>query len=157
MRADAIRLTPMRAEEIDELTALMGAAFDADARVYGMADPEPLRCYHSSDLLQRWPPGCVDAERFTIWADGQIAGAAVVWGYPGEVAVLGLLFVCPARQGLGAGSQVWHALEERYPAARRWLVAAPGWSPRTQHFYEHACGFTACGCDGAYVSYRKEI
>lgn len=149
-------LVPMAREEIAHLTQLMGATFDADARAAGGVDSAWLRCYHCADFFEKWPPGCVDADHYTVWLDGRIAGAAVVWHYPEQLAVLGLLFVVPGRQRRGVGRWVWRTLEAAYPAARRWMVAAPTWSSRTQRFYERACGFGVAGGAGAYVSYLKE-
>jgi hypothetical protein len=156
MRLSAeLELTPLCPEEIPALTALMAVTFDADAQACGMDDPEPLRCYHCDDLFERWPPGCLDADRYTLRVDGAIAGAAVIWSFPQDVAVLGLLFVAPACQGCGAGALIWRAVEAERPRARQWLVAAPAWSAKTRRFYEGVCGFTAHGCAGAYISYVR--
>lgn len=150
-------LVPMAREEIPHLTRLMGATFDADARSAGGVDDAWLRCYHCADFFEQWPPGCIDADHYTVWADGRITGAAVVWHYPEQLAVLGLLFVVPGRQRRGLGGWIWRALEAAYPAPRRWMVAAPAWSRKTLRFYERVCGFAADGRAGAYVSYVKEL
>lgn len=149
-------LVPMAREEVPHLTRLMAAAFDADARAAGGVDSQWLQCYRSPDFFEKWPPGCVDADQFTVWVEGRISGAVVIWRYPEQVEVLGLLFVVPGRQRRGVGRRIWSALLAQYPAARRWMVAAPAWAPRSQRFYEQVCGFVARSRDEAYVHYVRD-
>lgn len=149
-------LVPMARHEVPHLTRLMAAAFDADARAAGDVDGQWLQCYHCSDFFEKWPPGCVDADHYTVWVEGRISGAVVIWRYPEQVEVLGLLFVVLGSQGRGVGRRIWAALQAQYPAARRWMVAAPAWAPRSLRFYEQVCGFVERSRDEAYVNYVWE-
>jgi GNAT superfamily N-acetyltransferase len=149
-------LAPMAREEVPHLTRLMAATFDADARAAGDVDSQWLQCYHCPDFFEKWPPGCVDADHYTVWVEGRISGAVVIWRYPEQVEVLGLLFVVPGRQRRGIGRRIWDALQALYPGPRRWMVAAPAWAPRSLRFYEQVCGFVERSRDEAYVNYVCE-
>ena len=155
MRGDELHLSLLHPADIPHLTRLMREAFDADVPADASVSPELLDCYHNDDLFHKWPPGCLDAERYSVAIAGVLAGAAVIWHYPAATAVLGLLFVAPAHQQRGIGTRIWRDLEARYDEAARWLVSAPAWSGKTQRFYRQACGFQFTRQTGAYVVLEK--
>jgi|GEM_PF-1375047 len=152
-----VQLRPLDPTDIPHLTRLMAATFDADVPSFDEVSPDLLQCYYTDDLFQKWPPGCIDAERFSVAVCDTLVGAVVIWHYPGDTSVLGLLFVTPEYQGYGIGAYVWRFLEDRYDETTRWLVAAPGWSRNTQRFYRYTCGFTPVRFEGAYVILEKMI
>lgn len=154
---EEVRLAPLDPADIPYLTRLMAATFDADVPSFEEVSPDLLQCYYTDDLFQKWPPGCIDAERFSVAVRDTLVGAVVIWHYPGDTSVLGLLFVAPEYQGYGIGAYIWRFLEERYDETARWLVAAPGWSSNTQRFYRYTCGFTPVRFEGAYVILEKAI
>lgn len=156
-RTDAITLDEMGEAEIGQLTALMAQAFDADAPDRPGFDQHLLDCYHCSDFFVRFPPGCYDAEQYTVHVAGEPGGGAVIWHFTPFDAVLGLFFVAPGFQHHGVGRRVWDLIEARYPDVRHWTVAAPSWSPRTLYFYQRQCGFYASGRAGAYVTLAKDL
>lgn len=154
---DELQLTLLDPSDIPYLTRLMAEAFDADVHPDTHVRPELLDCYHSDDLFHKWPPGCLDAERYSVAIAGDLAGAAVIWHYPGGVDVLGLLFVARSHQQNGVGTRIWAYLEARYAETTRWLVSAPAWSGKTQRFYRRGCGFRPIRHEGAYVVLEKEL
>lgn len=141
--------------EVDLLTGLMAAAFDADAPE-GL-DLHLLDCYHRSDFFVRLPPGCCEAEQYALHVGEAAAGGAVIWHFAAYDAVLGLYFVAPAFQHRGVGRAGWQLIEARYPEVRHWAVAAPRWSPATLRFYERQCGFCLAGGQGPYLSLVKDL
>lgn len=156
MAHDELQLSLMHPADIPHLTRLMREAFDADVPPDASVSPELLDCYHNDDLFHKWPPGCLDAERYSVAIASVLAGAAVIWHYP-ATAVLGLLFVAPAYQQRGIGTRIWRDLEARYAETARWLVSAPAWSGKTQRFYRQECGFQPVRQTGAYVVLEKAM
>lgn len=152
-----VQLTPLTSTDIPQLTLLMAEAFNADARCLDGVGPELLQCYRTDDFFHKWPPGCIDTESFSITLGSELAGAAVIWRYPNHTAVLGLLFVAVPYQRYGIGGQIWRLIETRYDDIDYWLVAAPGWSDKTQRFYRNICGFRPLRREGAYVILEKTI
>jgi GNAT superfamily N-acetyltransferase len=142
-------------DEVGLLTRLMAAAFDADAPAE--LDHHLLDCYHRSDFFVRLPPGCFEAETYTLHVEAAPAGGAVIWHFAAYDAVLGLYFIAPAFQHHGIGREGWRLIEARYPEVRHWAVAAPRWSPATLRFYERQCGFCPAGGQGPYLSLVKDL
>lgn len=152
-----LSLDPIGAAEVEALTGLMAAAFDADAPAGPGFDRHLLDLYHRDELFVRMPPCCQEAEHYTLHMGGATVGAAVIWHFAARDAVLGLYFVAPAFQHHGLGRAGWALIEARYPEVRYWAVAAPRWSPASIRFYEHQCGFSPAGQSESYLSLVKLI
>lgn len=152
----ALTLDAMDDGEVGVLTDLMAAAFDADAPAGPGFDRHLLDPYHRSDFFVRLPPGCCEAEQYTLHVAGAAGGGAVIWHFAAYDAVLGLYFVAPAYQHLGVGGAGWRLIEARYPDVHHWAVAAPRWSPATLTFYQCKCGFHPAGGSGPYLTLAKE-
>lgn len=151
-----LTLDPMESGELGVLTALMAATFDADAPLaVANFDPHLLDPYHCADFFVRLPPGCAEADQYTLHLGGEVAGAAVVWHFAPGAAVLGLFFVAPAHQHHGHGRGGWELIQAHYPEVGHWAVAAPRWSPATVRFYQRQCGFRPAGGGAAYLSLEK--
>lgn len=152
-----LTLAPIDDADVPLLTQLMAAAFDADAPKDAAFDQQLLACYHNSDFFQRWPPGCIDTFVYTLWLERTPVGAAVIWYYSPDDAVLGLFFIALPWQNQGLGLRCWQELEQLHADVRHWTVAAPLWSPATGRFYERQCGFQLAGMSGPYyVCYAKD-
>lgn len=67
--------------------------------------------------------------------DGELVGGAVVMKLGEGDYFLEILFIDPARHGLGIGSQVMRQIEAMYPA-KRWSLNTPVYAVRNRHFYE---------------------
>jgi GNAT superfamily N-acetyltransferase len=150
-----LSLDPIGAAEVGVLTGLMTAAFDADAPAGPGFDRHLLDLYHRDELFVRLPPGCHEAEQYTLHVGGAAAGAAVIWHFADYDAVLGLYFVAPVFQHHGVGRAGWALIEAHYPEVHHWAVAAPLWSPATIRFYERQCGFCTVGQSETYLSLTK--
>ncbi|MFV9506587.1 MAG: GNAT family N-acetyltransferase [Oscillochloridaceae bacterium umkhey_bin13] len=155
VEAPRLSLAPITALDLPTLVALMTEAFDRDLPANAPQDRYCLDCYHTTDLLEKWPAGCLEAEQYKILADDQIIGAAVIWHFEAQPDVLGLLFIAATAQHHGLGAAVWAMIEAHYPASPGWLVATPAWSPRSLNFYRCRCGFEQVGAQGDYVIMTK--
>lgn len=78
-----------------------------------------------------------------IYSDDILMGGAVVAvekenGYH----TLELLFIDPASERKGIGTEAWFLLEAAYPDAAAWGLATPPYLKGNIHFYVNKCGFS---------------
>ncbi|MBN1285503.1 MAG: GNAT family N-acetyltransferase [Anaerolineae bacterium] len=78
--------------------------------------------------------------------DSRIIGGVIVFDKGGGHYELGRIFIEPAHQNRGIGTQVMALVEQRFPDARRWTLGTPKWNLRTQHFYQKV-GYALIGED----------
>lgn len=77
-------------------------------------------------------------------ADGlAVGGAVVVIDEQTQHNHLDFLFVKVGVQSRGLGQAIWKALEDRYPATKKWETCTPYFDKRNIHFYINKCGFHA--------------
>ena len=82
----------------------------------------------------------------TILADNKLIGGIIVFRKATREYELGRIFIAPAYQNQGIGTQAFDYLWETYPLAKRWTLGTPKWNRRTRHFYSKV-GFAEIGED----------
>lgn len=144
-------------EDIPKLTEVMTRAFDDDAQKHlGQEEGGPPG-YDNGDFFREWLFGHEETEGYKVVADGNAIGGMIVWIYEHGKNSLGTMFVDPAYQDQGVGTQMWAFIEETYPKARRWQLDTPNWATKNHHFYEHKCGFKKIDEVEDFYIYRKEM
>jgi len=144
----------MSETDIPELAVVMKRAFDDDAQKYlGQSEGGP-EGYDNGDFFRKWAFGDAGGIGWKITVDGRISGAFIVWVLSDGNNILGNIFVDPAMQNLGIGTQTWQFIETTYPDALSWRLDTPTWATRNHHFYEKL-GFVRTGVEGDGVHYKK--
>jgi len=144
----------MSEADIPGLTAVMKRAFDDDAQKYlGQLGGGPGG-YDNGDFFRKWVFGESGGIGWKITFDGRIAGAFILWVLPDGNNILGNIFVDPAMQDLGIGTQAWQFIESTYTDAVSWQLETPIWAKKNLHFYEKL-GFVREKVEGEDVYYRK--
>jgi GNAT superfamily N-acetyltransferase len=149
--------------DLPELTDIMTRAFDDDTRIH--LDEE--RCgpegYDNGEFFRIWLFPYKESRGYKIVKDGQTVGAFIVWILPGGENNLGTIFVDPAFQNQGIGTETWMHIESVFPETKSWTLGTPSWSVKNHQFYEKKCGFKkikeeeAPDHPGTIYIYRKEI
>jgi len=119
--------------DVDTLVKAQIAAFHHDSVLYPDVEIGGPPGYDSvEDTLDKLQ----DSLYYTILCDGQIVGGMVVYDMGEGRVHLDLIYIVPAYQGTGIGSQAMDFLEQTYAVATRWTLDTPSWAVRNQHFYE---------------------
>jgi RimJ/RimL family protein N-acetyltransferase len=84
---------------------------------------------------------------FKIILEDHLIGGIIVFRKGTRHYELGRIFIDPAYQNRGIGTQAFAFLWKEYPLAKRWTLGTPAWNQRTRHFYKKV-GFTEIGGDG---------
>lgn len=145
----------MRESQIPELTEIMTRTFDDDAQKFlGQPSGGPPG-YNTGEFLRKF---AIDGDGlgWTIFADGQIIGAFIIFITPTHDDWLGNIFVDPDYQGQQIGTRTWAFIEETYPDALTWNLETPTWAVRNHHFYEKL-GFVRVKTAGEDTLYKKEM
>lgn len=73
---------------------------------------------------------------------------------------LGNIFIDPKHEGAGIGTEVWKAIEEKYPDTIQWKMDTPHYLRRNHSFYVNKCGgkiiHIESPCDPMELSYLME-
>ncbi len=144
-------------EDIPELTGVMTRAFDDDAQKHLGQEKGGPPGYDNGDFFREWLFGYEETDGYKVVADGKAIGAMIVWIFDHGKNILGTIFVDPAYQDQGIGSQMWAFIEETYPIAKSWRLDTPNWATKNHHFYEHKCGFTKIDEKEDFYIYSKEM
>ena len=139
---DSPRFLKARAADADALAQASKAAFDGDVR-YGAPGPGGPPGYDSAGWQKRMMQ---QADYYKIVLEGLIVGGIIVFRKQVREYELGRIFIVPAYQNLGIGTQAFDFLWETYPLAKRWTLGTPAWNQRTRHFYKKV-GFREIGRD----------
>ena len=149
--------------DIPELTRVMTRAFDDDARRHLGLERGGPPGYDNGDFFREWLFGYDQTDGYKVLRAGQVIGGVIVWILPDGHNVLGTIFVDPAAQDQGVGTQIWQLIETRYPETKSWRLVTPRWATKNHHFYAAKCGFGQVESDpivgspeGEYV-YRKDM
>jgi GNAT superfamily N-acetyltransferase len=127
-----------KAKEVDipELTKVMKRSFDDDSeRFLGKPEGGP-EGYNDGSFLQRWGFSDEGGDCYKIVTDTNKAiGAFIVFLPPSGNNVLGTIFIDPAYQDKGIGTQALQFIFSTFPG-KRWRLDTPEWTTRNHHFYE---------------------
>lgn len=100
-----------------------------------------------------------DCYKFVDVDAGRCIGGMVIFNQGNGHFHLGVIFIAPAWQNRGIGTQAMHFIEQTY-AADRWTLDTPTWAVRNQHFYEKL-GYVKTGeyvyDDTPLIAYEKRI
>ena len=143
-------------DDLPALTAVMTRAFDDDSRRHLGVEKGGPPGYDTGDFFRTWLFADLPTEGYVIICDEVPVGGIIVWLLKDDRFRLGCLFVDPAAQRLGVGTDAWRFLRETYPQARNWVLDTPVWSTSNHRFYEK-CGFTRVGEEDDSVIYRQDF
>ena len=144
-------------EDIPELTGVMTRAFDDDAQKHLGKEKGGPPGYDDGEFFREWLFGYPESIGYKITADGKAIGVFIVWIFEHEENSLGTIFVDPAYQDHGVGTQAWAFIEETYPDAKSWQLDTPNWATKNHHFYMNKCGFSKIGEKEDFFIYKKEM
>ena len=149
--------------DIPELTGVMTRAFDDDAAQHLAKERGGPEGYDNGDFFRQWLFGYPQTVGYKALSGGRAIGAIIVWILPDGHNVLGTIFVDPADQDFGVGTQIWRFIEATYPETKSWRLATPDWGTKNHYFYAHKCGFRRVESDPIVPTtegqtiYRKEM
>ncbi len=147
--------------DIPELTRVMTLAFDDDSQKHLGAEHGGPEGYDNGGFFRKWLFGYPQTAGYKILSKGRGIGGIIVWILPEGHNVLGTIFVDPAHQDRGVGTQTWRFIEATYPDTKSWRLATPVWATKNHHFYEK-CGFRRVesdpivGTPDGHLVYRKD-
>jgi GNAT superfamily N-acetyltransferase len=153
-KVSQLDISPLLAEDVSSLIQPMTFAFDDDAFVHLGQEKMGPPGYDDGSFLTEYAINNGDSKAFKLVADGQPVGAFIVWWNPNGTSVLGNIFVDPAYQGKGIGTQAWAYIEQHFPTLT-WRLDTPNWSTRNHRFYEQQCGFIKVDEQREGVIYEK--
>ncbi|MFX1355547.1 MAG: GNAT family N-acetyltransferase [Promethearchaeota archaeon] len=148
--------------DVPELTKVMTRAFDDDAQKHLGQERGGPDGYDNGDFFRTWLFPYRESVGYKILLEGEVIGATIVWILPDGHNVLGTIFVDPAHQDRGVGTQTWRFIETTYPETKSWRLATPDWATKNHHFYKEKCGFCKVESDPIVPTeegqsiYRKE-
>lgn len=89
--------------------------------------------------LSLYNPQC---ETFFVYDNGKkVGGIAIKKDMDNQCNWLDLFYIYPDKHGKGLGTEIWHAIERRYPETKVWRLITPYFEKRNIHFYVNKCGF----------------
>lgn len=159
----ALSFEEIRESDLPELTRVMTRAFDDDAQKHLGVESGGPEGYDNGDFFRTWLFPYRESVGYKILSEGKVIGGIIVWILEQRHNILGTIFVDPAYQDRGVGTQTWQFIETTYPDTKSWRLATPTWATKNFHFYEKKCGFLRVESDpmvpseeGQYI-YRKEM
>jgi len=132
-----------RPSDAEALAQASRLAFHDDVQ-YGAPGPPGGPPGYDSAAWQKRMMGV--GEYYTILADNVVVGGIIVFRKAPREYELGRIFIAPAYQNQGIGTQAFDFLWQTYPLSKRWTLGTPKWNRRTRHFYAKV-GFTEIGED----------
>ena len=127
--------------DIADPRIVMMKAFDDDAQRHLGKDRGGPDGYDNGDFLREWLFGHEETDGHKLIAEGKVIGGIVVWIYGHQHNTLGTIFVDPAFQDSGVGTEAWQFIESTYPRTRSWKLTTPEWATKNHYCYEKKCGF----------------
>ncbi len=118
--------------DVEDLVRIQIAAFHYDSVLYPEVEIGGPPGYDSAEeTLKR-----IQQHHFYKFVHaGQLVGGMIVWDMGEGHSHLDLIFIDPAYQNRGIGTQAMQFVEQAYPA-KRWTLDTPVWAVRNRHFYE---------------------
>jgi predicted TIM-barrel fold metal-dependent hydrolase/GNAT superfamily N-acetyltransferase len=127
-----VRLIPFTADMIDTVYDIQRRAYRPLYEKYQDAETSPYMESRETVLRKYTAEGTTG---YVIEADGERAGAVRIIAKDDARRVTALC-VLPERQGQGIAQTALKAIEERHPAAKRWLLDTIAQEPGNCHLYE---------------------
>lgn len=126
-----IEFKKARPADAETLAGISQRAFDNDIH-YGAPSAGGPPGYKAPE----WQRTMIKiGDYYKILSDGAIIGGIVVLRKAPREYDLGRIFIEPAHQNQGIGTQAIEFLWQEYPMAKRWTLGTPAWNARTRHFY----------------------
>jgi len=123
-----VRIERTSAEDAEKLRQIGIQAFAEDTERYG-ASPAGI------DLIENHREWIEKYHYYKIIIGDEIIGGMIVM--PGDECYhLGALFITPALQNQGIGTQAIRFIEEAYPTTKKWALCTPYLNYRIHRFYE---------------------
>jgi ribosomal protein S18 acetylase RimI-like enzyme len=132
-------------KDIPELTKVMARAFDDDAQKHMGIEKGGPPGYDNGDFFRTWLLPYKESIGYKIISDRKVIGGIIVWILETKENFVGTIFIDPAFQDRGVGTQAWQFIEETYPDTKKWTLETPSWAVKNHHFYEQKCGFKKVG------------
>ena len=156
MSSQILTFNEISETDIPDLTSVMTRAFDNDVQKHlGWKSGGP-EGYDTGEFFRKWLFGYKESEGYKILLEDKVIGGFIVWIYEHGKNILGTIFVDPAHQDRGIGTQAWQFIEAAYPDAKQWTLGTPIWAVKNHHFYEK-CGFQHVETTEDSFVYRKEM
>ena len=155
MNAPSLTYEEIHETDIQDLTRVMTRAFDDDAQKHLGVERGGPEGYDTSEFFRKWLFGYKESEGYKILLEDKIIGGFIVWIFAHGKNQLGTIFVDPAHQDRGIGTQAWQFIEAAYPDTRQWELGTPIWAVKNHHFYEK-CGFQRVETSEDSILYRKD-
>jgi GNAT superfamily N-acetyltransferase len=92
---------------------------------------------------------------YKILSDDNIIGGFWIRSNRSGIYSLDRIYIEPAFQNQGIGTQAFQFIFEEFPEARSWILGTPAWNSRTRHFYEKL-GFEITKIVGDGIHYKKK-
>ncbi|MDH4209127.1 MAG: GNAT family N-acetyltransferase, partial [Anaerolineae bacterium] len=149
MSEETLALSFAEITEVDlpELTEVMTRAFDDDAQKHRGLEKGGPEGYDNGDFFRTWLLPYEESVGYKMLLEDQTVGGIIVWVLPDGHNILGTIFVDPAYQDRGVGTQTWEFIEATYPETKSWRLATPDWATKNHHFYAVKCGFSKVDSD----------
>lgn len=140
--------------DLSELTAVMTRAFDDDAQKHLGQERGGPPGYDDGEFFRKWLFGFEESIGYKLLWENRIIGAIIVWVFEHANNQVGTIFVDPAYQDRGVGSQTWQFIQQTYPDTKSWKLETPTWATKNHYFYEQKCGFERIGVKHDSVVYQ---
>jgi RimJ/RimL family protein N-acetyltransferase len=139
---DSLGFLKARPADAGALAQASKAAFDEDVR-YGAPGPGGPPGYDSAEWQRQMMRR---GDYYRIMVGTEIVGGIIVLRKQAREVELGRIFIVPAYQNMGIGTQAFDFLWKTYPLSKHWTLGTPAWNQRTRHFYTKV-GFREVGRD----------
>ncbi len=137
-------------DEVQRLTEISKAAFDTDVDVGG-TEPGGPPDYDNADFYR----DMLDkGNLYTLTADDEVVGGAVVFSPRPKLLGVGRIFVAPEHFRKGYGIAIMENIEGLRPDTEQLFLDTPIWNVRTNRFYAK-CGYTEYKRDMEFIYYAK--
>lgn len=122
--------------DIEELTPIMKASFDADTRMHTDLEEDGPSGYDNGKLLC-FLMNLEDSESKVIYYNDEMIGEYTIIR-KNDIYTLDMLFISPDYESKGLGTRVLNDIEKSYDGVKTWIVETPSYSKRNHYFYEKA-------------------
>ncbi|MGN0353427.1 MAG: GNAT family N-acetyltransferase [Roseburia sp.] len=139
---DNIGFRKFTSDDIENMTAIMKAAFEEDSTLFREIQDGPPG-YDDGSFLRKY---ALDpkSDSYCIHFKGKDIGAVIVWTNQKLLEnFLGCIFIDPSLRKMGLGKRVWDEIEKMYPDVKVWRTETPLCSVRNLNYYINKCGFMA--------------